>query len=1790
MGRSVGDEGVARAVEALADDPLVASRLTADPGLLARLRAFVADTLARLGFKGTIGRHRIAVRDAVLRALDEAARDRGGETDSPRFSIAPPVESEAFKRWFKDSKVVDKDGKPLVVYHGTHTENLTVFDRLAKAKERRAPKVDTIGSWFTTEEKSGGAYGPITVSAYLNIKNPRRYEGTGNRDTRQVAAKQLWADIHKHESAEQFREAMKERGFDGILIANDHLDGLPGDVWVAFDPAQIKSATGNRGTFDPGNPDIRFSVERAGDGKRSGPFGPIYTRFKGRFRNALNFLRRERDGEAVGVLDHPDVPGPISLVWGKVGTAANRYEDGYGIAKMDVKHPGVVDVLPSILPSLRGVRSSADPSKIVLRGDGNTVVVQHGWNGRGNYWLVTAYNKMGEGPALGQTAGVPETPVAGRGETSSPAEPSPDDTPDDGLRFSVAPRSDDAAYFAALERGDTEAAQKIVDAEAARAGYWRRDDYGSKWGFAKVGITPREIQSQGISLTRKDLANLERLNVPGPVMFDGVTDSVVWSRDGITAYDSKKSGLTWRRYVYDDGGAQAKGVLLVAFPSDPDRRSHGFPKITAKYVPQEFRRQGIGTKLTEAALADLGEINADYMLSPDAVATYRRYLERGYIKLADLVTRDDAGNIIPPSRRFDRSNPDIRFSVEPVALSGEEIPRSDNIAVYRRAAIEFARRTFPKSVVNERDGSTILIPIRGGVQRSLEHGSGPDKIAAVAAIPDLLRVAVRTGTEPDRKGRPEIRSVHTYAAPLRIAERHYRADLIVRETNTGARFYDHELSRITEEPAGNPGESPVSGSSSAQPAAGSSRDDTPESGPRFSIAPPVESEAFKRWFGDSKVVDKDGKPLVVYHGTQNVFTAFNTVADGDLGSHFGTRDQAAEFAGGSAYGRMMPVYLSIQNPVRLIDTGEWSDAEVLPQLERLGLIDSVEEAGERSAREILQQAGYDGVVYMNRREGFGKPLIQRIGQDAHDRELRRPLSDTAFRRLVPEATDSYIAFDPAQIKSATGNRGTFDPENPDIRFSVEPVVKITRDDFGEGLTDAQVRDAATTELERLRRERPDGIRNTDTGRMVRFSARGNRKAWSNLADIRRALLVKHLPVLIERAALVSSRPPVPAEAGTRAYHRFQTAAAFDGVTLPVKLLVREDVNGDWFYNADVGSVNVEDPPASPRQAPVEGRRTSANGGSSTPDVTPEGGPRFSIAPPVESEAFKRWFGDSKVVEKDGKPLVVYHGTHSDFSTFATGGRPSHGYPAADGYFFSDSTRASVAWNSRHEEDGRVLPVYLRISNPLYIDKEGWGTPSIEAEWIMEARRGGHDGIIGKDPSRRDGTVWDETFYIAFRPAQIKSATGNRGTFDPADPDIRFSVKPVEITGEEITADPRGPSKQQARAFLRDNFQGRRFVNDETGERWAFTSRSANHILTWAHGVDERRLFAAIPEIVKRARLQGSIRVQDAEQPNLKSFRRFAAEATVAGRPYTVEVQVKTFDQSRQPIEGLTEFHLIFNQKAKKAPPGNEVARDEPGLASPDGEASGESTQEPDPRFALRPSTRYTPGLVGPETRTAAQRPEQRAAAVKANLHRLRRLRREGTAAAKMLSWRGAIDELAGALNMRPPLRNKRGMRRTALGYYTPWLQTIRLGRPDNLRTFVHEVGHYLNDLLFPAMKVHGRSALLVFPKSWRPEMVALGKALYGTRKPAGGYGKPSKPGDRAAGAGGLHRGGVLLGGTAIRLFTEPSRSTRCHPKLGAPAWENPNLRSRGHTSPRACRWKNGRRCCGASTGARNSSA
>lgn len=207
----------------------------------------------------------------------------------------------------------------------------------------------------------------------------------------------------------------------------------------------------------------------------------------------------------------------------------------------------------------------------------------------------------------------------------------------------------------------------------------------------------------------------------------------------------------------------------------------------------------------------------------------------------------------------------------------------------------------------------------------------------------------------------------------------------------------------------------------------------------------TQTQQFKRWFGDwqknpkraSKVVNADGTPKIVYHGTAAQFTQFRT---GDVGFHLGMEDQARDRVRRISNARIMELYADIKNPLVIeSDYGDWGGNSLankflvngmfkdMPEVEdRLRDIleidsakgrESASQRKDRAVRELLESLGYDGIQYLNTFEG--------------DRN-----------------SYSFIAFEPGQIKSATDNIGTFDRNNPDIRYEL-------RDNQGRELTQAQ---------------------------------------------------------------------------------------------------------------------------------------------------------------------------------------------------------------------------------------------------------------------------------------------------------------------------------------------------------------------------------------------------------------------------------------------------------------------------------------------------------------------------------------------------------------------------------------------------------------------------------------------------------------------------------------------------------------------------------------------------------------
>ena len=555
----------------------------------------------------------------------------------------------------------------------------------------------------------------------------------------------------------------------------------------------------------------------------------------------------------------------------------------------------------------------------------------------------------------------------------------------------------------------------------------------------------------------------------------------------------------------------------------------------------------------------------------------------------------------------------------------------------------------------------------------------------------------------------------------------------------------------------------------------------------------TESEAFRRWFGDSKVVNADGTPMVVYHGTATRadFDTFSRTDDG--GYHFGTAAAASERADVSSLEmpqRVMPVYLAIKNPLTVEDQGGWEAwSDVIDRAKR---------------------QGYDGIRYRNVEEDAG--------------------------------SESWIAFRPEQIKSVA-NRGTFDPANPSILASMSPGVPEIN--LSPEHAEALVNDMRET----VRRIAGDGVR-------VDLFARLPKRAFDHEApyawqeDGYGADAEELYGVYYPRAEglaveptifLALAAPGARSTAGHEAYHHVQTlftdaerqmmaADLARGTESVIRRLAAAERPTDWRTlppieleayaferyrqmrenGQDGYGLHVAIRRAWDRllavlravRASLNGRgyrsvdaifQAAETGRMAKRDARAGNGAAFSVAPSLRSEAFQKWFGQSKVVDGLGQPLVVYHGS-PDARGIEDGFRSNRERflgienDPERAFFFTDrqSVARTYAVDTRafdyQNAEPRVIPAYLSIQNPLVIDAAGATWRNNNA--IDQAIAAGHDGVIirnVRDTYNADEGRSPSTVYVAFNPTQIKSPQ-NVGTFDPANPSMLAAMPPRTVAG------------------------------------------------------------------------------------------------------------------------------------------------------------------------------------------------------------------------------------------------------------------------------------------------------------------------------------------------------------------------------------------------------------------------
>jgi hypothetical protein len=212
--------------------------------------------------------------EAEIQRMAARARASGQQE-----GVLPRAERDAnLAKFMKESKA------PIRAFHGPGRHSgVTDIDQF------KTTESGTGGAWFASNPDYAAEFGDgYTMPVHLNITNPVDLSKFGNRsltvnqwtkamqkagvDTSEMQIKparilggankqgepnyDLWELLWRADDGQNnIPEILKKQGFDGILAPPEYDSKTPN--YVVFEPTQVKSALGNRGTFDPNDPDIR---------------------------------------------------------------------------------------------------------------------------------------------------------------------------------------------------------------------------------------------------------------------------------------------------------------------------------------------------------------------------------------------------------------------------------------------------------------------------------------------------------------------------------------------------------------------------------------------------------------------------------------------------------------------------------------------------------------------------------------------------------------------------------------------------------------------------------------------------------------------------------------------------------------------------------------------------------------------------------------------------------------------------------------------------------------------------------------------------------------------------------------------------------------------------------------------------------------------------------------------------------------------------------------------------------------------------------------------------------------------------------------------------------------------------------------------------------------------------------------------------------------------------------------------------------------------------------------------
>jgi len=379
-------------------------------------------------------------------------------------------------------------------------------------------------------------------------------------------------------------ETLSSLGYDGIKDTGGKNGGVQHEVWIPFNETQVKSATGNRGTFDPTSANINYSIGK-------------------------NYSNEEKYNQIVPEISSVN-PNKVSR------------RDMYEIA----------EVSPEVAKTMK----FDQPIEVSIFADGTMMLSD------GHHRLAAAKQLgMSKIPAV-----VRSINAKGRDINALIAEQVSDQPVSTDTNYSIG-KKQDADYLAAVESGDMETVQKMVDEAAKAAGY----NVGPVWRGAKFG--------------------------------GGIAD--------------RSSQVKWFTDYKPEAESYGGGEILESVYLKGDIREGDFQSVAI--TPETQLRKGEDIILTRIAQAIQTPKQRREGNGGRPVRRHFALLNPTQIKSADPVTRDEQGNVIPLSQRFDQTTGNINYSIASQseidrvnrALGGMNRGPDERLKVYQRARERFLR-------------------------------------------------------------------------------------------------------------------------------------------------------------------------------------------------------------------------------------------------------------------------------------------------------------------------------------------------------------------------------------------------------------------------------------------------------------------------------------------------------------------------------------------------------------------------------------------------------------------------------------------------------------------------------------------------------------------------------------------------------------------------------------------------------------------------------------------------------------------------------------------------------------------------------------------------------------------------------------------------------------------------------------------------------------------------------------------------------------------------------------------